>query len=109
MSAVTLDDVLAAVEAVRRDMQGQIDEMKTAMATLLAREAAAPAHGPAGEDEVSPETVAILAATITAFLGKKVRIRSARLVQAPHESVSPWAQHGRVFVQAATYDLRHGR
>lgn len=52
----------------------------------------------AGE-EIAPETLAVIAAAVTAFLGKKVRIHQARLVNP--EVVSPWAQQGRVYVQAS--------
>ena len=45
------------------------------------------------------------AAAVTAFLGKKVRIRSAKTLQSPYEIVNPWSQQGRVFVQAS-HNLR---
>lgn len=41
----------------------------------------------------------VLSAAVAAFLGKRARIRSARLV-GPDRS-SAWAQQGRVFVQAS--------
>jgi hypothetical protein len=37
---------------------------------------------------------------VAAFLGKKARVRSARLIR-PVVSTSAWAQQGRVFVQAS--------
>lgn len=49
---------------------------------------------------VTPEILVMLAAAATAFLGKEVRVRSARLLQ-PVEGISPWAQQGRVFLQAS--------
>jgi methylmalonyl-CoA carboxyltransferase 12S subunit len=52
-------------------------------------------------ESVSPEIVVVIAAAVTAFLGKKVRIRSARRLQSPYEIVNPWAQQGRVIVQAS--------
>jgi len=55
----------------------------------------------AGREGVSPETVVVIAAAVTAFLGKKVRIRSAKRLQSPYEIVNPWAQQGRVIVQAS--------
>jgi hypothetical protein len=51
------------------------------------------------KEEIAPETLAVIAAAVTAFLGKKVRIHQARLVNP--EVVSPWAQQGRVYVQAS--------
>jgi len=48
----------------------------------------------------------ILAAAVTAFLGKKVRIRSAKMLYA-HESFNAWSQQGRVVVQAS-HNLAQG-
>jgi len=53
------------------------------------------------EEELGPETLVVIAAAVTAFLGKKVRIRSAKMLQSPYEIVNPWAQQGRVMVQAS--------
>jgi methylmalonyl-CoA carboxyltransferase large subunit len=57
------------------------------------------------EEDVTPEILLVMAAAVTAFLGKKVRIRSAKMLQSPYEIVNPWAQQGRVFVQAS-HNLR---
>lgn len=57
------------------------------------------------DDEITPERMAVIAAVVTAFLGRKVRIHQARLVNP--EVVSPWAQQGRVFVQASHALSRH--
>ncbi len=51
-------------------------------------------------EEVSPEILLVISAAVTAFLGKKVRIRSARTVPGT-DAFSAWAQQGRVFVQAS--------
>jgi methylmalonyl-CoA carboxyltransferase large subunit len=59
---------------------------------------------PQGE-EVTPEMLVVIAAAVTAFLGKKVRIRSAKMLQSPYEIVNPWSQQGRVRVQAS-HNLR---
>lgn len=58
--------------------------------------------------EVSPEVLVMLAAAATAYLGKEVRIRSAKMLQSPYEVINPWAQQGRVFIQASHY-ARFGR
>jgi hypothetical protein len=60
--------------------------------------AAKPVEAP--REEVTPETLLILAAAVTAFLGKKVRSRSAKMLYA-HESFNAWSQQGRVVVQAS--------
>jgi methylmalonyl-CoA carboxyltransferase 12S subunit len=51
-------------------------------------------------EEVAPEMVLVIAAAVTAFLGKKVRIRSAKILYS-HESFNPWSQQGRAVVQAS--------
>ncbi len=107
MDTVQAKDLLAAIEALRRDMQGQINSLKAELTTLKARPAA-PAGAEAAE-EISPEMLVILAAAATTYLGVKVRIRSARLLHPSHDTISPWAQHGRVFVQSAAHNLRRVR
>ena len=59
-------------------------------------------------EEITPEMLVVMAAAVTAFLGKKVRIRSAKMLQSPYEVVNPWSQQGRVFVQAS-HNLRPRR
>lgn len=55
--------------------------------------------------EVTPEVLVILVAAITAYLGKKVRIRSAKQLPSPYEIANLWALQGRVVVQAS-HNLR---
>jgi methylmalonyl-CoA carboxyltransferase large subunit len=63
---------------------------------------------PQPADEVAPETILILSAAVAAFLGKRARIKSARLVRTAPPNV--WAQQGRVFVQAShNLGVVHGR
>jgi len=57
------------------------------------------------DEEITPELLVVLTAAVTVFLGKTVRIRSAKKLQSPYEIVNPWAQQGRVFVQAS-HNLR---
>jgi methylmalonyl-CoA carboxyltransferase 12S subunit len=49
---------------------------------------------------VTPEVLAVIAASVTAFLGKKVRIRSARVLETPY-AVERWARQGRLIVQTS--------
>ena len=103
MDSIQAKDLLAAIEALRRDMQGQIDTLKAELAALKTPAATETAA------EISPEMLVILAAAATSYLGVKVRIRSARLLAPAHDGISPWAQHGRVFVQSAAHTLRRVR
>jgi methylmalonyl-CoA carboxyltransferase large subunit len=59
-------------------------------------------------EEVTPEVLLVIAAAVTAFLGKKVRIRSAKRLQTPYEIINPWSQQGRVFIQAS-HSLQRSR
>ncbi len=58
--------------------------------------------------EVTPETLSVIAAAVTEFLGKRVRIRSARMLTGPH-SVTRWARQGRVIVQTSHNLAQRGR
>ena len=49
---------------------------------------------------ITPETLAVIAASVAAFLGKKVRIRSARVLETPY-AVERWARQGRLIVQTS--------
>jgi hypothetical protein len=59
--------------------------------------------------EIAPETLATIAETITALLGKKVRIRSVRMLQTRNAVVNTWAQQGRVVVHASHNFAQRGR
>lgn len=52
-------------------------------------------------EAVTPEEIAIIAAAVTAFLGKPVRVKSARRVRPPVAAQSPWGLQGRIFIQAS--------
>ena len=76
---------------------------KTEVLPPAAKQAVQPQ--PKKAEEVTPEILVVIAAAVTAFLGKRVRIRSAKMLQSPYEIVNPWSQQGRVFVQAS-HNLR---
>ena len=59
-------------------------------------------------EEVPAEILILISAAVTSFLGKKVRIRSAKMLQSPYEIVNPWAQQGRVIVQASHRSRKFG-
>jgi len=91
---------------VRREV-GRLESRLPAPAATPPPRPPEPAAPPAAE-EVSPETIIVLGAAVAAFLGKRARIRGARLVR-PAPS-SAWAQQGRVFVQAShNLGVMHGR
>ena len=58
--------------------------------------------------EVTPRILAVIAAAASAFLGKKVRILSVRMLPVPHV-VDPWARQGRMTIQMSHNLTRKGR
>jgi hypothetical protein len=118
--AVSAKDLIQAVTERQLAMERQLGELADAVKTLQARVGelsqpatpapaievkAAAAAKEAGRGEVTPETLVVIAAAVTAFLGKKVRIRSAKMLQSPYEVVNPWSQQGRLLIHAS-HNLR---
>lgn len=50
---------------------------------------------------ITPETLATITETITALIGRKVHVRSVKILPTPPALANPWAQHGRAVVQAS--------
>jgi len=124
--AVSAKDMIQAVSERQLAMERQLDELASAVKALQARvaelsqpqalqTAGAPAVGvktaadtesvprETGREtgEVTPEMLVVIAAAVTAFLGKKVRIRSAKMLQSPCEVVNLWSHQGRVLIHAS--------
>ena len=122
--AVSTKDKIQAVSERQLAMERQLGELSVAVKALQARvsELSQPAalqtvtdlaagvkataaaakeavHRETGE--VTPEVLVVIAAAVTAFLGKKVRIRSAKMLQSPYEVVNLWSQQGRALVHAS--------
>lgn len=98
---------LAALAATVKTLQARVAELSRAASSGPVESIAAAAEG-AGVTrlhEPRPETLAVLTAAATAFLGKAAHLRSARLSAGSAESVSPWSQQGRVIVQTS-HNLR---
>ena len=99
MNGATSPDVIAAVANLTseiRALRAELDALKTEVAELQSRQAA----GDEGT-EFGPETLVMLAAAVTSYLGKRVRIRSARLVKPGQEAAATWARHGRAAIQTS--------
>jgi hypothetical protein len=58
--------------------------------------------------EVTAETLSVIAAAVTEFLGKKVRIRSARILNSTSAG-DRWARLGREIVQTSHNLVQRGR
>lgn len=92
-----------------RDQINALNETITKMRAEVVEPVVVPSASPVDaepvpESEISPEMLVIIAAAVTTYLGKKVRIRSAQLLQTPYELFNPWAQQGRAVIQAS-HDL----
>jgi methylmalonyl-CoA carboxyltransferase large subunit len=123
--AVNAKDKIQALSERQLAMERQLGELASTVKALQARvaelsEPAAPApvvnvkttaakvmaHRETGE--VSPEMLVVIAAAVTAFLGKKVRIRSAKMLQSPYEVVNPWSQQGRALIHTSHHPRIRG-
>jgi methylmalonyl-CoA carboxyltransferase 12S subunit len=133
---IEIADIAGQVDSLRQALEMQMDELRTKQAEFGEQlkavqrsvaaldmtkpeppvvappakvEAAKPAPKaeaqPAAKEGLSEEIMLVIAAAVAAFVGKSARIRSARYV---HEGMSPWAQQGRVFVQASHNLVHHG-
>ncbi|MBV8269062.1 MAG: hypothetical protein JO252_22295 [Planctomycetaceae bacterium] len=116
MTSQTVDgaNVVAALEALRHELSRLNDRVAALESTAGgAPRAAAPAPAPAAKAEgpaavvaegLDEELVTVLGAAIAAFLGKKPRIRQIQLLGS-----APWAQEGRITIQAShALSVHHG-
>jgi hypothetical protein len=92
---------------LRLEFQRQVDSIAARVAVLEQEvdTPAAPAATSTAEaqaaDEITPETLATIAETVAALLGRKVQIRSVKILPVPDAIANPWAQRGRAIVQAS--------
>ncbi len=94
-----LDDLQRDIARLRRDLELRVSAIEQKLAP--GRTSYAAAEAAADEDVrtgVTPDVIAMIAAAVTTFLGKKVKVHSARRIV---EAGNPWAQQGRVFIQAS--------
>jgi hypothetical protein len=102
---------ISALSAQVRASQPAADpQTDSSSAKALAHVTALAAANPVQQtDEITPETVAMITKTITALLGKKIRVLSVKLLQMPNVTPESWAQQGRVVVQASHNLVQRGR
>jgi methylmalonyl-CoA carboxyltransferase large subunit len=99
--------VLEALTMQLATLNQRLDRLQTTglpVAGMPAAEVAALAPAPAAApEEFNEDLLLAISAAVAAYLGKRPRIRTIRLV-----SAGDWAQQGRVFVQAShTLNLAH--
>jgi hypothetical protein len=101
---------------MRREFQTQLGTLRAAVRILeqdaAERAAAANTPGPAGipriergiaadpEPAIPPETQALIKATLSTLLGRKVRIRSMKLLEKA-DAATTWATQGRIAVHTS--------
>jgi len=112
MSKVTLKGLQEELDALRQHLLALTEKI----AELDGAAAAAPSHSveidaedkpaaPPEPEEVSEEILLALSAAVAAYLGKRARIRTVRLLGS-----SQWAQQGRVSIQAShRLNVNHNR
>lgn len=98
-----LNALTAAVAALEARV-AELSRMAGPAQEIESKPAAAQGAGLASSSKPKQETLAVIAAAATAFLGRAARIRSVQPAQAA-ETVSPWSQQGRVIVQTS-HNLR---
>ncbi len=97
MATIAMDKN-TATEAEVQALQAELDALKKEFsARISAMEALLPKKAEAAEEQIPAETLAVIAVAVTAFLGKKVKIRAAHLIP----TANSWAQAGRAIVQAS--------
>ena len=93
--------VLNEIRAALAELSARVRALEGAAPAAVARPAPASpaplaAAPPAAADAMNDDTLAVIAAAVAAFLGKRAHVRQVRLI-----SSSAWAQQGRVSVQAS--------
>jgi hypothetical protein len=100
--AVDVNKLIQAVSDRQQATESQLTELVGVIKALQARLGSPADKQEASRDEqVSPETLVVIAAAVTAFLGKKVRIRSAKLLRSRHGVANSWSQQGRILIHAS--------
>ncbi|SRR5579872_231934 len=113
--AISQHRLTRAIDKLRNETEARIEAAAATirLGFLTASDKAAPAVSAAPQImtpkpqlitqpvELSPETVLLIAAAATAFLEKRVRVRSAKLLQRPYTVNNVWAQQGRIVIQAS--------
>jgi methylmalonyl-CoA carboxyltransferase large subunit len=107
MSKVTLKSLNDELEALRAQMVALTSKMAELAAEDAGTQSGAPAPVAAAAEpepeEISEEILMAISAAVAAYLGKRARIRTVRLL-----SSTAWAQQGRVNIQAShRLDLQH--
>jgi ribosome maturation factor RimP len=97
MASTVMEKKPARTTKSQAEVKRLQDELEALKKRFEERLAALETMVPKPEEHLSVETLAVISAAVTAFLGKKVKIRSAHLLH----PTSQWAQAGRAIVMAS--------
>ena len=104
--AVDLNNLIKSLSQRQQATESQLNELAGVIKALEARLCPTATDAEKGaENHVTPEMLVVIAAAVTAYLGKKVRIRSAKLLRAQHAVANQWSQQGRMIIHAS-HNLR---
>ncbi len=92
--ALTAEEFQRELQRLRADFESRLAHLER----RLVPAAAPPTPAPKPREPLSAETIAVIAAAVTSFLGKKVKIHHAHLLDSGSSS---WAQQGRAIIQAS--------
>ncbi len=109
--AEDLKKLIQALSERQQATENQLSELAGAIKALegcLSTPVAAAKEAASRDGEVTPETLVVIAAAVTAFLGKKVRIRSAKLLRAQQQVANLWSQQGRMLIHASHHPRLKG-
>jgi methylmalonyl-CoA carboxyltransferase large subunit len=82
-----------------RDLDERLRSVEARFAPPLTAATAPVAPKQEPEEQIEPEILMVIAAAVAAFMGHKARIRRVRRSATP--GMNPWAQQGRVSIQAS--------
>jgi methylmalonyl-CoA carboxyltransferase large subunit len=94
LTTATLDAILQELNRLNERVAAL--EARAAAPRPAAPESTPVSATPAPAEEVSEEVLLVIGAAVAAFLGKKAHVRQVRLLGS-----HPWAQQGRVTIQAS--------
>jgi methylmalonyl-CoA carboxyltransferase large subunit len=93
---------LSLLTSTLKALEARVAELSRPAGTQEAADPAAAKEAvPADDEQVTPDMLVVIAAAVTAYLGKKVRIRSAKMLRPTRAGVGAWSQQGRVLVHGS--------
>lgn len=96
-----LDSLSTRVRALEQDADDRTSSSRAESHQLDSAGLSPPIARQQVSEQITPETLATITETITALLGRKISVRSVKMLATPDVIVNPWAQQGRAVIQAS--------